>query len=139
MIQNKCEELLSWGDNDLIRYSAIHKATMLNLVGKVKQLLQCGQAINDTDWTKKTPLHWAAMYCSEVLDFLLQYGGTKINAQDSYGDTPLNVAARLGRDGTVAMLLDHGANPLLANFCLQTPLDAAKEHNNPTTVLLLQK
>ena len=139
IIQNKCEELLSWGDNDLMPYSATHEATMLNLVPKVKQLLQSGQSINETDWTKRTPLHWAAAYCSEVLEFLLQYGGTKINAQDLYGDTPLSVAARHGRDATVAILLEQGANPLLANFCHHTPLDAAKENDHPTTAILLQK
>ena len=138
-IQKKCEELLRWRDDDLIPYTAIHEATMLNLVPKVEQLLQNGQGINETDWSKQTPLHWASIYCSEVLQFLLEKGGTKINAQDEYGNTPLNVAARHGRDDTVTLLLNHGANPLLTNFTMQTPLDAAKVNNNPTTVVILQK
>ena len=138
-MDNKCKELLSWRDDSLIPSTAIHKATMLNLVPKVKQILSCGQNINETDWSKQTPLHWAARYCCEVLEFLLEEGGANLNAQDSYGNTPLSVAARHGRDETVTSLLNHGANPLLTNFSMQSPLDYAKICNNPTTAGLLQK
>ena len=138
-IANKCEDLLSRSDDPVIPYTAVHKATMLNSVPQVKQLLHSGQDINEPDGSKQTPLHWASIYCSEVHEFLLQTGGTKLNAQDDYGNTPLILAARHARDDTVTLLLNDGASPLLTNFSMQSPLDVAKIYNNPTTVVILQK
>ena len=138
-VENKCEELLTWSDDPVIPYSAVHKATMLNSVTEVEQLLHAGQDINEPDGSKQTPLHWASIYCSEVHEFLLQTGGTKLNAQDDYGNTPLILAARHARDDTVTLLLNDGANPLQTNFSMQSPIDVAKIYNNPTTVVILEK
>ena len=137
--ENNCEELLGWRDDPAIQYSAVHEATMLNMVPEVKELLHSGQDINESDGSKETPLHWASVYCSEVLEFLLQTGGTKVNAQDVHGNTPLIVAARHGRDETVTLLLNDGASPLLTNFSMESPIDVAKMYNNPTTVVIFQK
>ena len=136
--ENNCGQLLGWRNDPVMQYSAVHEATMLNLVSEVKELLHSGQDINESDGSKETPLHWASVYCSEVLEFLLQTGGTKLNAQDVHGNTPLIVAARHARDETVTLLLNDGASPLLTNFSMQSPLDSAKIHNNPTTVVILQ-
>ena len=138
-IGNNCKELLSWRDDPAIQYEAIHEATMLNQVPAVKELLNSGQDINESDGSKQTPLHWASAYCSEVLEFLLKTGGTKLDAQDVHGDTPLIVAARHARDDTVSLLLEHGANPVQTNFSMNSPLDIAKMYNNPSTVAILQK
>ena len=112
---------------------------MLNKVSEVKDLLNSGKDINESDGSKRSPLHWASVYCSEVLEFLLQTGGTKLNAQDVHGNTPLIVAVRHARDDTVTLLLKDGASPLLTNFSMHSPLDVAKIYNNPTTVVILEK
>ena len=138
-IENNCEELLDWSDDPVIPYNAIHDATMLNLVPNVKELLNSGNDINAPDDSNQTPLHWASIYCTEVLEFMLHKGGTNLNAQDDVGDTPLIVAARHARDDTVTVLLDHGASPLQTNFSKQSPLDVAKLYNNATTVVILEK
>ena len=131
--------MLSCRDDPVIQYEAIHEATMLNLVPSVKELLNSGKDINETDGSKQTPLHWASAYCSEVLEFLLKIGGTKLDAHDVHGNTPLIIAARHARDDTVTLLLEHGASPVQTNFSMNSPLDVAKMYNNPSTVAILQK
>ena len=137
-IENKCEELLDRRDDHVIPYNAIHDATMLNLVTNVNEFVNSGNDINERDDFNQTPLHWASVYCSEVLDFILNTGGTNLNAQDDVGDTPLIVAARHARDDTVSLLLYHGASPLQTNFSMQSPLDVAKICQNASTVVILE-
>ncbi|KAL3234273.1 Regulatory protein SWI6 [Nakaseomyces bracarensis] len=46
-----------------------------------------------------------------------------LNAQDSNGDTCLNIAARLGNVSIVDALLDYGADPLISNKSGLRPID----------------
>lgn len=50
-----------------------------------------------------------------------------INAQDSHGDTALNIAARIGNRALVRMLLDAGADKLTANKLGLRPTDFGVE------------
>jgi len=55
----------------------------------------------------------------------------------SLGDTALVLAAQLGHEDIVAYLLDHGANPKLANPQGDTPLSVAAEQGHAKVVALL--
>lgn len=65
-----------------------------------------------------------------------------LNAQDSNGDTCLNIAARLGNVSIVDALLDYGADPLISNKSGLKPIDFGagtskfktqkNEHSNPS-------
>jgi ankyrin repeat protein len=46
-----------------------------------------------------------------------------VNAQDSSGDTALNIAARIGNRSIVSQLLEVGADPNIANRAGLRPLD----------------
>jgi ankyrin repeat protein len=58
-----------------------------------------------------------------------------VNAQDSSGDTALNIAARIGNRSIVSQLLEVGADPNIANRAGLRPVDFgigtdAEEHRN---------
>jgi ankyrin repeat protein len=55
----------------------------------------------------------------------------------SLGDTALILAAQLGHEDVVAFLLDHGADPKLANPQGDTPLSVAAEQGHDKIVALL--
>ncbi|KAJ9638275.1 hypothetical protein H2199_006962 [Coniosporium tulheliwenetii] len=76
-----------------------------------------------------------AIQCAEtpVIEFVLSNApstpgaGFDINARDRDGNTPLHIAASLGRAPVVRMLLEQkGINDSITNFQGQTPLDLAR-------------
>lgn len=61
-----------------------------------------------------------------------------VNAQDSSGDTALNIAARIGNRSIVSQLLEVGADPNIANRAGLRPVDFgigtdAEDHRNGDT------
>ena len=67
-------------------------------------------------------LSWAAYSNhAEVVAAVLD-AGADVNAQGGLGDTTLHEAVAFGRDEAVAVLLDRGADPRIANRSGRTPL-----------------
>lgn len=63
----------------------------------------------------------------ECLITLIKSGcGLFINLSDEYGDTPLHEATIRGHKDCVRILLENGANPVLANRNRLTALDYAR-------------
>ncbi|KIP08834.1 hypothetical protein PHLGIDRAFT_103855 [Phlebiopsis gigantea 11061_1 CR5-6] len=63
--------------------------------------------------------HAARYYLEQILYWIAQHQGgdfkSLVDLQDSYGDTALNIAARVGNRSLVRTLLDVGANRVLPN------------------------
>lgn len=76
-----------------------------------------------------TILH-LAIQCAEpqVVEYVLSTGGdAEINSRDREGNTPLHLAAQLGRSSIVCELIERPSiNDSAANFQGQTPLDLAR-------------
>ena len=76
-----------------------------------------------------TILH-LAIQCAEpqVVEYILSSGGdAEINSRDREGNTPLHLAAQLGRSSIVRELLERPSiNDSATNFQGQTPLDLAR-------------
>lgn len=53
-----------------------------------------GLSIYSVDYEQSTPLHWACFAGSETAIYYLQSWGSKVNAQDNVGNTPLHLAVR---------------------------------------------
>ena len=51
----------------------------------------------------------------------------QIDLRDKYGDTPLHVACKSGREAIVELLLEIGADPLLENKHGKTPFQWATD------------
>ncbi|SMQ48255.1 unnamed protein product [Zymoseptoria tritici ST99CH_3D7] len=84
-----------------------------------------------------TILH-LAIQCAEtsVIEYVLSQQDTDINAKDKDGNTPLAVAASLGRLAVVKILLEQNEiNDSIANYQGKTALDLAR---NPEIFQLLQ-
>ena len=88
----------------------------------------------------RTPLHLAAEKNRvDVIEYLAATGG-RLNAQDKDGTSPLQAAILAGSTEAVKTLLALGADPLLRNNQIETPLHLAarKGHADITDLLLEQ-
>lgn len=101
-------------------------------------------ALRTVDDVGRSVLHHAALvagvrgraasaryYTESVLEFIATREGGRfrdlVDAQDAYGDTALNIAARIGNRALVRMLLDVGADKLKANKLGLRPTDFGVE------------
>ena len=69
----------------------------------VKQAIAAGADVNAKDDEGLTPLHYAAYYSHKETVELLITEGADLNAK-SYGETPLDLAIRLGQTETADLL-----------------------------------
>jgi ankyrin repeat protein len=96
-------------------------------VDDVRNSLEKGAKIDQTDGTGWTALHWAAASNSrvEVLKYLVECGA-KVNAEDRMGWTPLHHAtASNGNVEVLKWLIECGADIGAKNRSGQTPSDLA--------------
>lgn len=86
--------------------------------------------MNARDARMATPLHEVVVstsaYSQAVVDVLL-FRGADVNARNSDGDTPLNLAMRANRESVVNKLLHHGASMGLPDNNGKTAMDIARE------------
>lgn len=88
-----------------------------------RRLLDKGARLEKDGWT---PLHYAATGPAVPLVQLLLDRGARIDARSPNGSTPLMMAARYGAEGSVATLLQRGADPRLRNEKDMTAGDFAR-------------
>jgi ankyrin repeat protein len=112
------------GDPNLrstIRISPLMQASLEGLASQARLLISKGALVNDADFQKETPLHYA---CRGIPDEpqlhlwgddsattiqLLVDRGASVNAQDFEGKTPLMNAARCNVLEITEILVSHGA------------------------------
>lgn len=71
-------------------------------------------------------MHYAVIWNEANSLVSLIEAGTSLNEQGENGDTPLHEAVEMNNTNLVALLLQHGANPLIKNHLGETPADIAK-------------
>ncbi len=105
----------------------LHHAAGFGTLETMTWLLDAGADVNAKNRRGSTPLHWAIHDEAKVR--LLLARGAAVNAKQVEGRTPLYLAASLGNGhGILRLLLDHGADPNLAN-CQRA--DAADGRGRP--------
>ena len=87
-------------------FSGLHCAAFFGIVEIAAALMETGCYDPDgEDYLGRTPLVWAAEGHEEVVKILLGQEEVNPDEPDSYGQTPLSVAAEGGHEGVVKILL----------------------------------
>ncbi|WP_165840073.1 ankyrin repeat domain-containing protein [Motiliproteus coralliicola] len=136
--------LLQGADSDLPARAdkgarPIHLAAKSGHSDLIKLLLEQPQALEATDYFKRTPLFWAIEAGQYEAALQLLAAGANPNAQDRIGKSVLMAAVSRNMPALVAQLLRSGADPSLTNFKGQTIMHLAATDSPATIALLLQQ
>lgn len=90
---------------------SLHLAAINGHTAAISLLLSHGARINATDSLGRTALHWAVLRGHEaVVKVFLDTGGADLNLRDLNDWSVLHVAVERGCEGTLRLLLGHGAD-----------------------------
>ena len=102
-------------------------------------LLEHGAEVEAINNAGETALHEATFGDHlTVIEVLVVQGHANVDAQDSSGHTPLMMAADLGRDWAVRLLVQKGADVKLKDELGRTALDLAMRRRNKAVVQYLE-
>ncbi|MEO6919284.1 MAG: ankyrin repeat domain-containing protein [Collimonas sp.] len=107
--------------------TALMVASYKGDVPAVKALLDKEAEPNNTGWTA---LHYAAAIGNDEIVQMLLDASAYIDAGSPNNTTPVMMAARAGKIGTVKLLLDSGADVTLKNDVGMTAIDLAKKFDH---------
>jgi ankyrin len=111
--------------------TALCSACQSNQVASVKALLEANANVNLGMIDGTTPLHFAALHSSEILELLLQKGAdvnVSTTSADLEGATPLHIASEFGQLKWVRLLIQKNANVNALMLNGRTPIvHACKE------------
>ncbi|KFW92403.1 Ankyrin repeat domain-containing protein 6, partial [Phalacrocorax carbo] len=144
--------------------TALHEACWHGFSQSAKVLVKAGANVLAKNKAGNTPLHLACQNSHSQSTRVLLLGGSRADLKNNAGDTCLHVAARYNHLPIVRVLLSafcsvHEKNQagdtalhVAAAACVlkemlfafssqagQTPLEVARQHNNPEVALLLTK
>ena len=118
----------------------LYQAIQRNRLSAARMLLAAGADPNIPAHECKTALSWAAAQGSEeALELLLQQPSIALDIPDTYGQTPLLLAADAGHTKSVRMLLHKGASLTHADNEGRTALSLAAIKGHKVVVKLLLK
>ena len=108
------------------RDTALHKAVMCGHEDAVRLLLTRGSHVDARNAAEETPLFRVKSGSGEPeISQMLLDRGANANSRDSYGWSPLHLAAQQDLQDTVATLLENGASIRARNHERMTPLHVA--------------
>jgi len=88
-------------------FSGSHWIARFGLLPLLKQWIDGGCELDQSDFRGRTPLSWATEKGQEAtVKQLLDTKQVDVDSKDKYGRTPLSVAAERGQEATVKQLLD---------------------------------
>ena len=123
-------------------FSGLHCVSLFGIVEIMVGFAEIEDCdINQTDFSRSTPLHWAARNGQEgAVETLLGLDGIIPDKPDINGEIPLHVAANCGHEGVVKILLGQGLNPDIPNLNDQTPFFlACREGQEGMVKMLLEQ
>jgi uncharacterized protein len=114
-------------------WTALHLAAAFGTPLSVATLVFCGARVDAVSQNaqKNQPLH-AALALNKIpstIELLIAHGAD-VNAAQTGGFTAIFSAAAANRLDLAELLMEHGANPHIANEQGKTPADFAREHGH---------
>ena len=108
--------------------SELHYAAAEGDAGSCEQLIAGGEDVNRPDASEWTPLHFAAQSQSEEAVRVLLDAGAEVDVPNVDGNTALWVSLvnYRGNGRVPAVLIDHGADPMIENRAGVSPRGLAK-------------
>ena len=92
------------------KVNSLHDAIRKGSLSDVKKCLKKGSSVSETNTSKQTPLHIAAIEGQlQILLYLIEKKKCDVNAKDRDGWTPLHCACHSGHLEIVDQLISHGA------------------------------
>lgn len=121
-------------------FTPLHLACYFGHVDAVDLLLDSGADVNvpADNPSQVRPVHSAAAGGSAEIVTLLLRNGASVNARQAGGHSALHQAANAGLTEMARHLLDHGADPDLANDQGDTPTSLARAGGDADLVALLE-
>jgi len=129
---------------DIKQTTALVIAAQYDHTVLVFYLVKHGADISRLDDCQDSALHWAAYKGNLQTAALLHYLGLPADAADSYGSTPMHLAAARNAPHVIEYLIDESTTSVetlvaLKDLKARTPFDVAKERGNVLAMRLLQK
>ena len=111
----------------------LHEASVEGRLSDVVALLSQNADVAAADEAGFTALHLACQQGNHEIAEALLRAGAQVDVKDSWGNTPLWRAtfAFQGDTRLIRLLLDHGANPDLANNSGRSPRQMAAKLDRP--------
>lgn len=137
MLMQEIEDTLK----EIAHLSPLHRAAYWGYEDAVKDLLEEGADVDETDAQGETPLHKAVRLGNRAAVEVLIDNGANINAATAMGLTPLHWAALTGQPEMTEYLLENGANAWSRDCALggMTALDFARLMQYTEVVNVLQR
>lgn len=122
-------------------FTALHFACFFHQSEAARLLIESGAAVNAVaaNPMKVMPLHSAASARNLQAARLLLEHGAPVNARQQGGWVAIHSAAQNGDRAMVDLLLQHNADPRLANDEGKTPAAVAREKGHADLAVLLEK
>ena len=125
--------------HDSLRADSVILATQHHQHNTVLLLQKWRHALEMTDVSGCTAVHWAAYKGDVTMLRIFSYFNTDMNAVDGQGMTPLHRAVSEGQSDCALFLVEKcGANPELKNYKDESALDISKRLENRMLFFALQ-
>lgn len=136
----------AWVNADNSQYqTALHLAAKAGHEAQVELLRRAGANLDQMDLARNTALHYAAILGhTKVIEALTKEDPTlpnsaEINSQNNFGETPVFLAARHGKEESLLALINAGADVFKQNNNDRTPKYIAELSGYKKIVTILEE
>jgi len=126
--------------DDWSSIATFYNAAKTGNVSTVRKLLDDGLHPDTKDIQSRTPLWVAACYGQNaIVELLVQRSDVDVNSLDVASQPPILFPSAAGNEGVVAVLMEAGADPTIADENGETAISIAKKRGHEGVVRILER